>query len=295
MWLQLICQTARDTESLVSEAAENMGAASITLSDAGDSPVLEPLPNETPLWDDIVVTILFREEEKFLIDSLQQQLEENKTDWKISNIHQEELEEQQWERVWMDDFHPMKFGDNLWIYPSWSEIPDDDSVKIKLDPGLAFGTGTHPTTALCMEWLDQNHPKNLTVVDYGCGSGILAIAAIKLGAKHVLATDIDPQALVATQDNNLKNDISDGLIDCCLPEHMPESVKVDLMLANILCGPLIELSETLCSMTKGGGHIVLSGIIEEQKELLNEEYSKYCNDIKFATIEGWVRMTAIVR
>ena len=295
MWLQLICQTARDTESLVSEAAENMGAASITLSDAGDSPVLEPLPNETPLWDDIVVTILFREEEKFLIDSLQQQLEENKTDWKISNIHQEELEEQQWERVWMDDFHPMKFGDNLWIYPSWSEIPDDDSVKIKLDPGLAFGTGTHPTTALCMEWLDQNHPKNLTVVDYGCGSGILAIAAIKLGAKHVLATDIDPQALVATQDNNLKNDISDGLIDCCLPEHMPESVKVDLMLANILCGPLIELSETLCSMTKGGGHIVLSGIIEEQKELLDEEYSKYCNDIKFATIEGWVRMTAIVR
>lgn len=295
MWLQLICQTARDTESLVSEAAENMGAASITLSDAGDNPVLEPLPNETPLWDDIVVTVLFREEEKFLIDSLQQQLEENKTDWKISNIHQEELEEQQWERVWMDDFHPMKFGDNLWIYPSWSEIPDDNSVKIKLDPGLAFGTGTHPTTALCMEWLDQNHPKNLTVVDYGCGSGILAIAAIKLGAKHVLATDIDPQALVATQDNNLKNDISDGLIDCCLPEHMPESVKVDLMLANILCGPLIELSETLCSMTKGGGHIVLSGIIEEQKELLNEEYSKYCNDIKFATIEGWVRMTAIVR
>lgn len=295
MWLQLICQTARDTESLVSEAAENMGAASITLSDAGDNPVLEPLPNETPLWDEIIVTILFREEEKFLIDSLQQQLEENKTDWKISNIRQEELEEQQWERVWMDDFHPMKFGENLWIYPSWSDIPDDDAVKIKLDPGLAFGTGTHPTTALCMEWLDQNHPKNLSVVDYGCGSGILAIAAIKLGAKHVLATDIDPQALVATNDNNLKNDIPDGMIDCCLPEDMPESVKVDLMLANILCGPLIELSETLCSMTKSGGNIVLSGIIEEQKELLDEEYSKYCNDIQFATIDGWVRMTAVVR
>ncbi|PWQ94942.1 50S ribosomal protein L11 methyltransferase [Leucothrix pacifica] len=295
MWLQLICQTARDTESLVSEAAENMGAASITLSDAGDNPVLEPLPNETPLWDDIIVTILFREEEKFLIDSLEQQLEASKEAWKISNIRQEELEEQQWERVWMDDFHPMKFGENLWIYPSWSDIPDDDSVKIKLDPGLAFGTGTHPTTALCMEWLDQNHPRNLTVVDYGCGSGILAIAAVKLGAKHVLATDIDPQALLATQDNNLKNDIPDGMIDCCLPEDMPESVQVDLMLANILCGPLIELSKTLCSMTKSGGHIVLSGIIEEQKKLLNEEYNQYCNDIQFATVDGWVRMTALVR
>lgn len=293
MWLQLICQTSRDCESLISEAAENMGAASITLSDAGDNPVLEPLPNETPLWDEIIVTILFREEEKGLLDMLRSQLETEKENWKISDIRQEILEEQQWERVWMDDFHPMKFGDNLWIYPSWSDVPDDDSTKIMLDPGLAFGTGTHPTTSLCLEWLDQNPPQDHSVIDYGCGSGILAIAAIKLGATRVTATDIDPQALTATRDNQQKNHISDDKIYCCLPEAMPDT-NADLMLANILCGPLVELAETLCSMTKNGGQIVLSGILEEQKDLLSQNYSRYCTDIKFATLDGWVRMTAIV-
>lgn len=293
MWLQLICQTSRDHESLVSDAAENLGAASVTLSDAGDNPVLEPLPNETPLWDDVVITILFREEDKSLLTALKQQLETNKTEWKISHIREEVLEEQQWERVWMDDFHPMKFGENLWIYPSWSEIPDDDSVKIMLDPGLAFGTGTHPTTSLCLEWLDQNPPENLCVVDYGCGSGVLAIAAIKLGASQVIGTDIDPQALIATKDNQEKNHIPLDQIQCFLPEDMPEC-KADLMMANILCGPLVELAPTLCGMTKSGGAIVLSGILEEQKETLSQNYSTYCTDIRFATLDGWVRMTAKV-
>ena len=294
MWLQLICQTARDLESLVSEAAESMGAVSVTLSDAGDNPVLEPLPNETPLWDDIIITALFRGEDKHLIDLLEQHLENHKSEWKVSNIHQEVLEEQQWERVWMDDFHPMKFGENLWIYPSWTEIPDDNSIKIKLDPGLAFGTGTHPTTSLCLEWLDHNPPKDLLVIDYGCGSGILAIAAIKLGATHVVATDIDPQALTATQDNQAKNNISEGEISRFLPEDLP-NIKADLILANILCGPLIELAGTLCSMTKSRGRVILSGILEKQVPLLNQSYSPYCDDIQFATSDGWVRMTAIVR
>jgi len=294
MWLQLICQTSKEMEPLVSEAAENMGAASITLSDAGDKPVLEPLPNETPLWDEIVITILFREEEKQLIDQLQSQLEANKEHWQISNISQEVLEEQQWERLWMDDFHPMQFGENLWIYPSWSEIPEDESIKIKLDPGLAFGSGTHPTTALCLEWLDQNPPQGKSVIDYGCGSGILAMAAIKLGATHVVATDIDPQALTATKDNQQKNDIAESDIHGCLPKALPKD-PVDLMLANILCGPLIELAEELCSLTKSGGKIVLSGILEEQMELLKESYSVHCDDIQFATMEGWVRMAATVR
>ncbi|PID46814.1 MAG: 50S ribosomal protein L11 methyltransferase [Proteobacteria bacterium] len=294
MWLQLICQTSRDHEPLVSEAAESLGAVSITLSDAGDHPVLEPLPNETPLWDEVVVTVLFREEDKALLDSLRQQLEDNRESWKISNLREEALQDQQWERVWMDDFHPMKFGGNLWIYPSWSEVPEDDSVKILLDPGLAFGTGTHPTTSLCLEWLDQHHPDGLSVIDYGCGSGILAIAAVKLGASHVIATDIDPQALIAIKDNQQKNHIADGKIDSYLPEAMPES-KADLTLANILCGPLIELAPTLCSLTKSGGQLVLSGILEEQKEALSQHYSTYCTDIKFATLDGWVRMTAVVR
>lgn len=294
MWLQLICQTSKETESLISEAAENMGACSITLADAGDEPVLEPLPNETPLWDEIVITMLFREEEQLLIDQLEKHLNENKEAWQISKLHQEVLEEQQWERVWMDDFHPMKFGENLWIYPSWSEVPDDESVKIMLDPGLAFGTGTHPTTALCLEWLDQNPPTGKSVVDYGCGSGVLAIAAIKLGASSVIATDIDEQALIATVDNQVKNKVAEEAIACYLPDDMPAE-KVDLMLANILCGPLIELAESLCALTKSGGEIVLSGILEEQQDALSEAYHPLCEDIQFSTLDGWVRMSATVR
>jgi len=294
MWLQLICQTSKETEPLISEAAENIGACSITLGDAGDDPVLEPLPNETPLWDEIVITMLFREEEKLLIDQLETQLNANKEAWQISKLHQEVLEEQQWERLWMDDFHPMQFGKNLWIYPSWFEVPDDDSIKIMLDPGLAFGTGTHPTTALCLEWLDQNPPENLSIIDYGCGSGILAIAAIKLGAKKVIATDIDPQALTATVDNQEKNGIATDAIACYLPEEMPQ-VKADLMLANILCGPLIELAESLCALTHSGGKIVLSGVLDEQQDALSEVYHPLCKDIQFDTQDGWVRMSATVR
>ena len=293
MWLQLICQSTKAYEADISDAAENCGAASITLSDAADVPVLEPLPNETPLWDEIIITVLFREEQETELQALKQQLIDHKTHWQISHIRQETLQEQQWERVWMDDFHPMQFGDNLWIYPSWSEIPNDNSVKIQLDPGLAFGTGTHPTTAMCLEWLDKNPPVDKQVIDYGCGSGILAIAAIKLGAKQVVATDIDPQALVATQSNQINNGISENQITRFLPDNMPE-IKADLMLANILCGPLVSLAANLCGSTKKGGQIVLSGILKEQQSVLAEAYGHYCHNVQFATSGDWVRMTGIV-
>ena len=293
MWLQLVCQSTKEFEADISEAAENLGAASITLSDAADVPVLEPLPNETPLWDEIIITALFRGEQASLLEALKNELTKNKQLWKISNIHQETLKDQQWERVWMDDFHPMQFGKNLWIYPSWSEIPDDKSIKIKLDPGLAFGTGTHPTTAMCLEWLDENPPKNLDVVDFGCGSGILAIAAIKLGARQVLATDLDPQALTATQGNQANNDISKEQVLCYLPDDMP-TTKADLMLANILCGPLISLAPELCDSTKQGGTVVLSGVLKEQQDLLAETYKQYCHNIQFASSGDWVRMTGTI-
>lgn len=293
MWLQLICQSTKDFEDNISTLAETLGAVSITLSDAADVPVLEPLPNETPLWDEIVITMLFREEQQSQLAALKQQLTENKLTWKISHIRQENLKDQQWERVWMDDFHPMQFGNNLWIYPSWSEMPNDNAVKIKLDPGLAFGTGTHPTTAMCLEWLDRNPPHNKTIVDFGCGSGILAMAAIKLGAKQVFATDIDPQALIATQSNQINNAISKEQIMRYLPDDMPE-VKADLMLANILCGPLIDLAADLCGSTKQGGHIVLSGVLKEQQSLLANAYTDYCHNIQFVNSGEWLRMTATV-
>ena len=293
MWLQLICQSTKAFEAEISESAENIGAVSITLSDAADVPVLEPLPNETPLWDEIIITMLFREEQAAALEALKHQLTEHRQDWQISHIRQETLKDQQWERVWMDDFHPMKFGENLWIYPSWSEMPNDSSVKIKLDPGLAFGTGTHPTTAMCLEWLDNNPPIGMQVIDFGCGSGILAIAAIKLGAKHVVATDIDPQALTATESNQINNGISEQQIAHYLPEDMPE-MKADLMLANILCGPLVSLADELCASTKQGGQLVLSGILKEQQDILADTYDNYCHDVQFATSGDWVRMTGII-
>ena len=293
MWLQLICQSTKTFESEISDTAESLGAVSITLSDAADAPVLEPLPNETPLWDEIVFTMLFREDQQAELNALKQQLTNNKDDWQISSLRQENLKDQQWERVWMDDFHPMRFGKNLWIYPSWSDIPDDESIKIKLDPGLAFGTGTHPTTAMCLEWLDANLAEDKVVIDYGCGSGILAIAAVKLGAKHVIATDIDPQALTATLSNQLNNNIPKDQIVSYLPDALPP-IKADLMLANILCGPLVELAPQLCGMTKQGGQLVLSGVLKEQQQIISRTYHNFCHDIQFSTTGDWVRMTAIV-
>jgi ribosomal protein L11 methyltransferase len=215
VWQQIICTTQKSDQEAVSAALEAAGAVSVTYQDAGDQPVLEPLPGETPLWDDIIITGLFNDDCNIaaILFSLK-----DRSDWHLKSLHSEVLQNQNWERAWMKDFHPMQFGQNLWIYPSWAEIPVDNSVKILLDPGLAFGTGTHPTTALCLEWLDAHPPHNKTVIDYGCGSGILAVAAALLGAKMIYAIDIDPQALTATQDNARKNGVH-PLIKTSIPEN----------------------------------------------------------------------------
>ncbi|MEE9303533.1 MAG: 50S ribosomal protein L11 methyltransferase, partial [Thiotrichaceae bacterium] len=196
-WQQLHCQTLKQHEASISTLLEKAGAVSVTYQDAKDNPVLEPLPGETPLWEHLVITGMFDADKNLqaVITQLHRQFPEH------LKTFTEELAEQQWERSWMKHFQPMKFGDNLWIYPTHSKRPNDGSTQIILDPGLAFGTGTHPTTALCLQWLDKHPPKDLTLIDYGCGSGILAIAAVKLGAQHVVATDIDQQAFVATADN----------------------------------------------------------------------------------------------
>ena len=268
---------------------EDAGALSITFQDAKDDPVLEPLPGEIPLWKELVIIALFDADKD--LDALIQILSENKNKWNISKFYTETLEDQDWERVWMKDFHPMRFGDNLWIYPSNYEIPDDDSVKIHLDPGLAFGTGTHPTTALCLEWLDQNPPKGLKVIDYGCGSGILAVAAAKLEAKHIVAIDIDPQGLIATQDNMLRNSIESSKISCYLPDESPAEVA-DLVLANILCGPLLELYPLISSLTRSEGVLVLSGILENQKDQILERYKSGFKDFNIKILDGWARISA---
>jgi len=288
-WQQLICHTSSKAhQESINDLMEAHNVLSMTIQDAEDNPVLEPLPGETPLWDKLIITALFEEEAD--LKPLLSHLNAQKKTWDITKIVTEVLEDQVWERAWMENFHPMQFGDNLWIYPSGYEIPDDNSVKILLDPGLAFGTGTHSTTALCLEWLDQNPPYNLTAIDYGCGSGVLAIAAIKLGAKHVVATDIDPQAITATLDNMQRNDIASDKISRYLPEECPDT-PVDLLMANILSGPLVELYPKLNSLIVSGGALVLSGILEEQKDDIINTYSASFDHLEVTVLDGWIRVS----
>lgn len=288
-WLQLVCHSQEQHAEAIESAMEESNALSVTLQDKFDTPVLEPLPGEVRLWKDLIITALFDYDTD--LNPLSELLKKNTQTWNIDKFDIETIEDQDWERVWMKDFHPMQFGENLWIYPSNYEIPKDDSVKILLDPGLAFGTGTHPTTALCLEWLDQNPPLNKTVIDYGCGSGILALAAAKLGANKIIATDIDPQALTATKDNMQRNDIAESKIPCYLPEDCPIE-PVDLLLANILCGPLNELFPLFSSLTKSAGSLVLSGLLAEQQQQIIDTYSADFEDFEVKQLGDWVRISA---
>ena len=287
VWQQIVCRIQQCDQEAVSTALEAAGAVSVTYQDAGDQPVLEPLPGETPLWDDIILTGLFAEDCNVaaILFSLK-----DHPDWQLKSLHTEILKNQNWERVWMKDFHPMQFGNNLWIYPSWADIPNDDSVKILLDPGLAFGTGTHPTTALCLEWLDKHPPQAKSMIDYGCGSGILAIAAAKLGASSIQATDIDAQALLATCDNMQRNNISPQTIQCYLPEQLPKQA-VDLVMANILSGPLVELSDTLLNLLKPKGYLVLSGILASQTDAIIQAYSDQLSQLQVQQSGDWIRIS----
>jgi len=289
-WLQLVCYTQEHSATEIENAMEAANALSITLQDKFDTPVLETLPGEVRLWKDLIITALFDFDSD--LTDLTHKLQTNNEAWSIDKFLIETIEDQDWERVWMKDFHRMKFGNNLWIYPSNHEIPNDTSIKILLDPGLAFGTGTHPTTALCLEWLDENPPLNQTVIDYGCGSGILALAATKLGADKVIATDIDPQALTATKDNMKRNDIAESKIPCCLPNHCP-SGTVDLLLANILCGPLNELFPKISALTHAGSKIVLSGLLYEQKQQVIDTYRESFHDFEVKQLDDWIRISAV--
>ena len=227
-------------------------------------------------------------DEDFDSDSVVAQLKEH---WpsELPEFRSEMLEDQDWERAWMDDFKPMRFGERLWIVPSWHDAPDTDGVNIHLDPGLAFGTGTHATTRLCLEWLDAHPPENLAVTDYGCGSGILAIAAALLGADTVLAVDNDPQALVATLDNAKRNRV-ENRISAYLPKEAPVE-SADLLLANILAGPLIELAPTLAPRVRPGGSLVLSGILPEQAMTVLETYQEWFEMDEPAELDGWIRLS----
>ncbi|BET95423.1 50S ribosomal protein L11 methyltransferase [Xenorhabdus taiwanensis] len=289
-WIQLrLNTTGQQAEALGDELMES-GAVSVTFQDSHDTPIFEPLPGETRLWGDTDVIGLYDAEMdmKAVVSQLEQlpQLGKN-------FIHKiEQLEDKDWEREWMDNFHPMRFGKRLWICPSWREVPEPDAVNVMLDPGLAFGTGTHPTTSLCLQWLDGLDLTGKTVIDFGCGSGILAIAALKLGAKHAIGIDIDPQAIQASRDNAERNGVSDQLT-LYLSKDQPKDLECDIVIANILAGPLRELSPVIGSLPKSGGLLGLSGVLASQAEGVAQAYDNEFIIDPIAEQEEWCRITGI--
>lgn len=287
-WWQLTVHASTADIDMVEEALLALGAQAITLADAQDEPIYEPLPGHAPVWSQSLVTGLF--DQTHSLEMLYDQLVKSLPNHLASTITQQLLKDQVWERTYLEHFKPTVFGDNLWIIPSWHKPVDEHAVNITLDPGLAFGTGSHPTTALCLEWLDQNPPNNKSVIDFGCGSGILGIAAILLNAKSVLFTDIDPQALDATLLNAQRNELDEALIELKLPHEM-STTPVDVVVANILSGPLVELEEHLASLVKIDGHILLSGILPEQIDDIMSAYGKHFHCEPATIKDNWVRIT----
>jgi len=284
-WIELSISVARASTALAELTLEQLGALAITLEDDEDHPVLEPGPGATPLWPRVHVRGLF--EQGTERDGVLAALLNVGIATRPEQICWREVGDQDWERAWMDRFVPMKFGERFWIVPSGMQIPfDPQNIEIRLDPGLAFGTGTHPTTALCLEWLDGHDVDSRTVVDYGCGSGILGIAAALKGARCVICVDNDPQALEATADNAERNAVS-GIIQCHTP-HTYERLQADLVMANILATPLIELTPVLLDSLRPGGSLALSGILQEQADEVRSAYQAGLAEITLENRDDWV-------
>lgn len=285
-WLQITFSCNPSQSETLEDALLACGALSITYADAADQPLLEPGVGEMPLWDAIQFSALFTADvdTDAILVGVQSQL-----DFDLPRFRIEIVEKKDWERAWMDHFHAMSFGQRLWICPSWQTPPDPQAVNLMLDPGLAFGTGTHQTTSLCLQWLDGADLQDKTVLDYGCGSGVLGVAALLLGAKSVLAVDNDPQALVATRDNAERNRCVDRL-SVRLPDLNVAIEPVDVVLANILAGPLIQLAPLLTAALKPGGFIVLAGLLREQEAAVMAAYAPVVTFLPSADHEGWLRL-----
>lgn len=287
-WLQLKIQTNAETAESLTAFLHLLSAAAVTLQDSADQPVFEPAPDTTPLWSCTTVVALFTENTDLepIVTFLAKQFNTH-FDYQINLI-----EDQDWERAWLVDFHARRYGQHLWVCPSTEEPPDTKAINIILDPGLAFGTGTHPTTALCLEWLDAHPPHDQLVIDYGCGSGILAIAALKLGAHKVWAVDHDPQALEATQMNAERNKINNSALHTVLPADLPP-LQADTIVANILANPLIELAPRFASLLKAGGTLVLTGILNHQADSVSAAYMTHFKIAETVIREDWVQLIAV--
>ena len=270
----------RDEVDALSDLLEETSSVSITLTDKHDDAILEPELGTTPLWPNVVVHAIYEDEEQALLAKLIVN-----TTYPHFNYAIQTLPEQDWQRTAVSDIKPQQFGNRLWICPSWLTPPDEKAVNLILDPGLAFGTGTHPTTSLCLCWLEQTALEQKSVIDYGCGSGILALAALKLGASHVDAVDIDEQALLATQNNAIRNHVSQEELTIGLPDALKQ--KRDILIANILLKPLIELRHRFKLLLKDSGRLVVSGILTEQVNELIDAYEDTFSYSSSTTEQGW--------
>lgn len=290
-FLQLTLAVGAADPEPFEDALLELGASSITLEDAADDPVLEPAPGTTPLWPTVRLKALFDADvdRASVLDALREQFGAA-----LPEATFDAIADRIWEREWLKDFRPMRFGQRLWVCPAGMR-PDDakDAIYIDLDPGLAFGTGTHPTTALCLDWLDGAALADRTVIDYGCGSGVLAIAALKLGARSAIAVDIDPQAIIATLDNAQRNGVSERLVAMTVADARLQ--PADIVLANILADPLEQVASTLAGLVAPRGDIVLSGLLSSQATRLATLYAAWFDMAPAAIRDDWARLAGSKR
>ncbi len=286
-WRQFVMNLESIEPDQLEEVLLRHGAQSLTLSDAGDDPVLEPAPGTAPLWSTTRMTALFAANVDF--ERLRTDLMQTLAIDTLPRNRVEALTDRDWEREWLKDFMPMRFGQRLWVSPDGFVVDADGAVVVRLDPGLAFGTGTHATTALCLQWLDKTEIAGKTLLDFGCGSGILAIAGLKLGAKSVTAVDIDPQAITATRQNALNNEVDNRLVTTLQIDQLDD--QFDIVIANIQAGTLVDHAGFVCDRLRPGGRLALSGILAEQVVDVTAAY-QHC--VEFAAAEyrdNWARLS----
>jgi len=286
-WQQITLESTRDDAQRLGDALEEAGALAVSLEGADAEPLFETDWNDTtPVWKQTRVVALFAEDAD--VPAAMRVVAALLCLPTAPVFKIETVADQDWVRAWMDRWQPMHFGANLWVVPSWLTPPEPDAANIILDPGMAFGTGTHATTAMCLEWLAAHPPRNLDVIDYGCGSGILAIAALKLGAAHALGTDTDPQALAVSHENAERNQVTERLA-LCLPDAVPAEASADVVLANILAGPLVQLAPRLTALVRPGGRLILSGLLANQADEVEAAYAAHFV-IERRVHDGWVML-----
>lgn len=286
-WCQFVINLGATEPGQVEEVLSRHGAVAVTLSDAGDEPVFEPAPGTTPLWSDMRMSALFSADADFSL--VRAELRKTLATDTLPDNRVEPLADREWEREWLKDFRPMRFGKRLWISPAGFDVADEDAIVVRLDPGLAFGTGTHATTALCLEWLDGCDIEAKTLLDFGCGSGILAIAGLKLGARSVTAVDNDLQAITATRQNALSNEVDERLVTTMQIDQLNE--QFDFIVANILAGTLIEQAGLICRHLKPGGGLALSGILAGQVAEVSAAYQHCVAFTAPACRDDWACLT----